>query len=303
MNLLAVCMVIIAGAMWAGSGLAAQHFLAHNMHSAMDLTVFRMITTSLIIFLGILIQGSLKRDIAILRRNPLLLVEIFLYGIAIMIMQYAYFAGIGAGNAAVATVIQYICPGIVICWTALRQKKFPGIGEMLAVGFAIIGVFLLVTGGNLNNLSVPAACIYFSLVSALFYAVCAVYPKHLMVTVNNSFLLMFGMLFGGAAGYIINPIADIGAFLAADVLFDMFMIIICGTVVAFICYNAGLAWLSEGQASVTATVEPAISVIASYFLFDTSFGVMQTVGIILVIAAIIMPVAIKENKGNSRYSP
>jgi len=49
MKSFAVFLVVIAGTMWAGSGLAAQHFLAHNDHTAMDLTVFRMISTALII--------------------------------------------------------------------------------------------------------------------------------------------------------------------------------------------------------------------------------------------------------------
>ena len=45
-NLFAIGFVVIAGAMWAGSGLAAEHFLMHNPHTAMDLTVFRMLATA-----------------------------------------------------------------------------------------------------------------------------------------------------------------------------------------------------------------------------------------------------------------
>ena len=87
-----------------------------------------------------------------------------------------------------------------------------------------------------------------------------------------------------------DPVTDLGTFFHNDVLFDMFMIIICGTVIAFICYNAGLAWLTEEQTSVTATVEPAVSVIASYFLFGTTFGLFEGTGIIMVLLAILMPV-------------
>lgn len=72
-------------------------------------------------------------------------------------------------------------------------------------------------------------------------------------------------------------------------LFDSFWIVICGTVVAFTCYNAGLHYLSEAQASVTATVEPAVSVIASLFLFDVRFDSLQALGILLVILAIAAP--------------
>lgn len=290
MKFFAVFLVVIAGTMWAGSGLAAQHFLAHNDHTAMDLTVFRMISTALIIFVIAFMRGTLGWSMRILKEYPTLWIKLVFYGLGLMLMQHTYFAGIGAGNAAVATVIQYICPALVICWVALRRKKIPGMGDMFAVVLAVGGVFLLATGGNPRTLSVPAECIYYSVLSAVFYAFCSIYPKQLMMTLDNSFLLMFGMLFGGIMGYMADPVTDLGTFFHDDVLFDMFMIIICGTVIAFICYNAGLAWLTEEQASVTATVEPAVSVIASYFLFETTFGLFEGTGIIMVLLAILMPV-------------
>lgn len=67
MKSFAVFLVVIAGTMWAGSGLAAQHFLAHNDHTAMDLTVFRMISTALIIFVIAFMRGTLGRSMRILK--------------------------------------------------------------------------------------------------------------------------------------------------------------------------------------------------------------------------------------------
>lgn len=294
MNLFAIGFVVIAGAMWAGSGLAAEHFLTHNPHTAMDLTVFRMLATGGVIAVGLAIQGTLKKDILLLYRNPKLWSGVFFYGVGIMIMQHAYFMGIRAGNAAAATVMQYICPALVICWLSFRNKRLPHKGDLLSVVLAITGVYLLVSGGHISRLSVPAESVFYSLISAAFFAFCAIYPKRLMITLDNSFLLMFAMLFGGASGYILDPVTDISAFFEKDVIFDVFMIVICGTVIAFICYNAGLAWLSESQASVTAAVEPAISVIASYFIFGTTFGTVETGGIFLVIAAIVVPAFCKE---------
>lgn len=115
MKSFAVFLVVIAGTMWAGSGLAAQHFLAHNDHTAMDLTVFRMISTALIIFVIAFMRGTLGRSMRILKEYPTLWIKLIFYGLGLMLMQHTYFAGIGAGNAAVATVIQYICPALVIC--------------------------------------------------------------------------------------------------------------------------------------------------------------------------------------------
>lgn len=43
-------------------------------------------------------------------------------------------------------------------------------GDMFAVVLAVGGVFLLATGGDPRTLSVPAECIYYSVLSAVFYA-------------------------------------------------------------------------------------------------------------------------------------
>ena len=51
MKLFAVIMVLIAGTMWAGTGLAAQDFFRKSSLDAMDLTVFRMFSAGIIMFL------------------------------------------------------------------------------------------------------------------------------------------------------------------------------------------------------------------------------------------------------------
>lgn len=290
MKLFAVIMVLIAGTMWAGTGLAAQDFFRKSSLDAMDLTVFRMFSAGIIMFLVSLMKGQWKAGVRAVQRKPLLFLELVFYGIVgLMLMHYTYFASIAAGNAAAATVIQYTCPAMVILWVSLKNRKLPARGELLAVVLAIAGVFLLVTGGDIHRISVPAACVYLALASALFFAVCAVYPKHLMTVMDNSFILAIGMFTGAISAWLIDPVTDFSGFFQRSVLFDSFWIVICGTVVAFTCYNAGLHYLSEAQASVTATVEPAVSVIASLFLFDVRFDSLQALGILLVILAIAAP--------------
>ena len=76
---------------------------------------------------------------------------------------------------------------------------------------------------------------------------------------------------------------------APEVRLDIFWIVVLGTALSFTCYNAGLRFLPASQASVTATIEPAISVIASYFIFHTHFNFVQGFGILLVLLAIAVP--------------
>ena len=82
-------------------------------------------------------------------------------------------------------------------------------------------------------------------------------------------------------------------FLAADVIFDVSWIIVFGTVAAFLSFNAGLKFLTPEEAAITATTEPAASVIISWIIFGAAFGLIESVGIILVMLAIVAPSIIK----------
>lgn len=290
MNYFAILLVLIAGAAWAGTGLAAQDFFSKSSLTPMDLTVFRMVCTGILMGLLTAAERKLGKNIKAIRREPKLILSIVIYGVGgLLAMHYTYFASIAAGNAAAATVIQYTAPAMVIFWAVISGRRLPSFMEMAAVLLAFGGTVLLVTGGNTDRLSVPFDCVWLGLLSAFFFAVCMVLPKHLIVKMDNHFLIAGGMLLGALAAWFMDPVTDFSGFFAEGVRFDVFWIVILGTMVAFICYNAGLSRLPQIVASVTTTVEPAISVIASYFLFHSHFGFWEILGVLMVLAAIAGP--------------
>lgn len=79
MKLFAVIMVLIAGTMWAGTGLAAQDFFRKSSLDAMDLTVFRMFSAGIIMFLVSLMKGQWKAGVRAVKRKPLLFLELVLW--------------------------------------------------------------------------------------------------------------------------------------------------------------------------------------------------------------------------------
>ena len=89
MKLFAVIMVLIAGTMWAGTGLAAQDFFRKSSLDAMDLTVFRMFSAGIIMFLVSLMKGQWKAGVRAVKRKPLLFLELVFYGfVGLMLMHY-----------------------------------------------------------------------------------------------------------------------------------------------------------------------------------------------------------------------
>ena len=102
MHLIAILLVMTAGIMWAGCGLAAQDFFQKSTLDSMDLTVFRMFCASGIMLLVTIAKGQLKDSWQKLGQQPSLWWGLIFYGVVgLMLMHYTYFASIAAGNAVI----------------------------------------------------------------------------------------------------------------------------------------------------------------------------------------------------------
>lgn len=287
----------LAGIFWASSGVAVQDFFTHSEKTAMELTNIRMCVAGLIlIIISAIRRKNFRLSIKKLNESPKLWLDVAIYGIiGVMFMQFTYFQGISIGGAAATTVICYTCPAMVVIWESIYNKKFPRLGEVLAVILAMIGVFLLVTGGNPTKLLVPLGCVVWSLLSGAAFAFSAIYPKHLFAKkVDALFLTGVGMFIGGLSTFLLIENWNWAGFFNSEVLFDVIWIIIFGTVAAFLSFNAGLKFLTPEEASITVTTEPAASVVISWAVFGTKFGLIESLGIILVLLAIIVPSIVKK---------
>ena len=292
---LALVFVGLAGIFWASSGVAVQDFFAHSEKSAMELTNIRMCLAGAILILVAARRKNFFISLGILKRHPRLWLDVIIYGvIGVMFMQFTYFQAISIGGAAATTVITYACPAMVVAWESFYHKRLPRRGEVIAVILAISGVFLLVTGGNPTKLLVPLGCVVWSLLSGAAFAFSAIFPKHLFAKkIDPYFLTGVGMFIGGLTTFALIDEKNWLPFFESDVLFDVSWIIIFGTVAAFLSFNAGLKFLTPEEASITATTEPAASVIISRIIFGTAFGAIESLGIILVLLAIVMPSVVK----------
>lgn len=93
-NHFAIAMVVLAGIMWAGSGIGAQNFFEKCSMNAMELTAFRMMAAGCILIGVTVWQGKMKESLICLRKNPRLWIDIVIYAIVgLMLMHYNLFRG------------------------------------------------------------------------------------------------------------------------------------------------------------------------------------------------------------------
>ena len=56
-------------------------------------------------------------------------------------VQYTYMASIEKGNAAVATLLQYLAPVMIIIYLFVRKQSAPTRKDMYTVSLALMGSF------------------------------------------------------------------------------------------------------------------------------------------------------------------
>ena len=295
---LAVILVGLAGICWASSGVAAQDFFSHSAKSPMELTNIRMTSAGFLMLAILFLRGKFLKSFARMKMKKYLLIHLALYGfIGIVMVQFTYFQAISNGGAAATTVILSATPAMVVIAESFLEKKFPKRAEIFAVILAMLGVFLLVTGGNPTKLLVPLNCILWSLSSGAVFAFSMIFGKHLFAEkIDPMFMTSTGMFFGGLLTFAMIEDKNWSPFLEKEVIFDVAWIIIFGTAIAFLIFNAGLKFISAEEAAITSTTEPASSVVISYFVFGTAFGFIESIGVIFVLLAIILPVILKKFK-------
>jgi len=204
-------------------------------------------------------------------------------------VQYTYFAAIKEGNAAIATLLQYLAPAMIVLYLALRWRKNPSARDMMAVFLALLGTFLLVTDGSLDELNVPGTAVVWGIASAVALAFYTLYPVGLLQRWGATVTIGWGMLLGGMGLSLFNPPWQMeGQIWSFSTPFFVAFIILFGTLAAFYLYLDSLRYISPSEASVIACVEPLTAAAASVVWLNVPLGVYGAIGGLCILAAVVI---------------
>ncbi len=279
-------MVLTSGILWGLSGTASQVLFQQQHFVSAWLVVIRMIFAGLVLVLwGILKKeplGALMRD----RKMRLRLVVFAIFALAGV--QYTYFKAIADGNAASATLLQYLGPPMIVGFLAIRSRRWPSKAAFAALLLATMGTALLVTGGHFSQLQVPLPAVFWGLLSAGCLAFNTLYPIPLIERYGSLAVVGPSMLIGGVASIGIGPVwrLPLGSWTWSSWLLVGFVVVL-GTLAAFTLYLASLRHITPSEAGLLATIEPVAAVLASMAFLSVHLDGMALLGGAAIVAAII----------------
>lgn len=289
-----IILVIIGAMLWGISGTVAQFLFQNEKFSPEWLVVIRLLVSGLILLLYAFKQGS--RDIWGIWRSKDYSLRLILFSLIGMVgVQYTYFAAIKYGNAATATILQYLSPVIITCYLAIRTKKFPNFPESLAILLAMLGTFFILTKGNFHSLAISKLAFFWGIGSAFAAAFYTLQPRSLLTKWGSTLVVGWGMLIGGIAfSFIHQPWNFTGHWSITSMLAVIFVVLF-GTLVAFHCYLESLNYIRPTESSVLTSVEPLSAAFLSVLWLKVPFGPPEWLGTVCILVTVIILSRVKSD--------
>jgi DME family drug/metabolite transporter len=275
--------IALAAALWALGAVVASSLFDDGVRP-LELAEARSVVAAL----GLaLIPGSwrspVNRPTKRVRRSLVIL------GVCIGLVNAVYYVAIDRLPVAVALVLQYTAPAMVVVYTAARLRRRPGNEVVVAVLLALAGV-ALVSGAIGTDLgSVDALGVTMGIASAVLFAS--------YTLVGESVTTVYGPL-----GAMFRAFSIAGSLWICWQIFNGFphelldlanlprvlLIGLGATLAPFLLYLWGVERVKAERAAIAATLEPVLGAVVAWVLLDQSLGTLQIAGGVLVIAAVIL---------------
>ena len=275
---------VIAGIAWGLSGTSGQYLMAHGI-SALVLTNIRLIIAGLLLVLLSYIKSK-EQFLAFLKDKSSLFSLLLFSLFGLFLNQLAYLTAIHETNAGTATVLQYVCPVGILAYTCIKDKVAPTIAEILSMILAIGGTFLVATHGQMDQLSMTPAGLFWGLFSALTYALYIILPIKLIQKWGSILVIGVGMTISGFVAVPFTGINDASLPMSFDVFLAFAGIILIGTVFAYTVFLKGASMVGPVKSSLLASIEPISAVFFAFMIMGDIFYPVDFLGMAMILLAV-----------------
>lgn len=210
------------------------------------------------------------------------------FGLSIALVTACYYVAIDRLAVAVAIVIQYTAPVLVVTYMALIARKSPSprvVASLIGafVGVALVSGFVTSGLGEVDGVGLLAAA-----GSSVFFASYTI--------LSQQAERAYGPLGAMLRAFLVSAAFWIGVqvfngwpekLFAPEHLPQVLFVGIAGTLIPFGLFVWGIGRVRAERASIAATLEPVLAAIAAWVWLDQPLGAVQVVGGILVVGAVL----------------
>ena len=244
-------------------------------------------TFSFFVFLLIQVRPRGWRKFRVPFADVVRMVVLGVLGVAVS--NYFYYLAIQKTNVATAIILQYTAPVWVLLYMVFRGLQRPTLQRLAGVALALAGIAMVIgifegSGLRLNVAGVSAAMI--AAFSFSFYNV----GGHYILARYDRWTVLLYTTFAAALFWIIvnSPGKIMAAHYTGTQWLFLFVFSMLSVLVPFSFYFAGLQYLEPTRAIIVSCLEPVFSIVIAAIALGEVLRPLQTVGILMVLAAILV---------------
>ena len=217
----------------------------------------------------------------------------FLLGtLGVAVSNYFYYVAIQRTNVATAIIVQYTAPIWVLLYVVARGQQKLSLQKVAAVALAVMGIVLVIgvlggktgTGLRLDSYGFIAA-----LLASFSFAFYNIAGHNVLERHDRWLVLLWTLISASICWLFLNPPWKmVEAHYATAEWGFLFVFSVVSVLGPFSFYFHGLQYLEPTRAIIASCLEPVFSILLAAALLGEVLRPLQTVGIALVLAAIVI---------------
>lgn len=209
-------------------------------------------------------------------------------GIALAAVNISYFAAIERLPVAIAVIIQYTAPALVVLYELTVERRRPTVRTVVALVGVIAGVSLISDPLSASGAALDPTGLVYAAISAFGFAgynllAARVEPMHGGVGAHARGFVVAGLIWA----LVQAPQGTPATVLHLEMLPEIAMVTVLGTVAAFGVYAQGIRRIGAAHATITSTLEPVAVALFAWVMLDQSLDAFQITGAAIVLASIV----------------
>jgi drug/metabolite transporter, DME family len=214
--------------------------------------------------------------------------QVLALGLSLALVTLCYYVAIARLSVAIATVVQYTGPALVVGWVALKTRRRPSTPILLALVAALSGVGL-VAGVFSSSLTLDPLGLMAAGFSALFFTSYTLLSEALVGRYGSTGVMARGFLISSLVWVALQipngfPVAIFQPQTGLGILF----VGIAGTLMPFCLYCWGIEQVASDRAAIAATLEPVVATVIAWYWLGQTLSAMQLIGSVLVLIAVLL---------------
>jgi drug/metabolite transporter (DMT)-like permease len=211
--------------------------------------------------------------------------------------NYTYYFTIKESSVATAITIQYTAPLFVMAYEVLRGEERFAMIKLVAALLALAGCVCVVTGLTFSTMQISSLGLLTGVGSIAAFSFLTILTRHLLARYSAWTVTFYSIAFASVFWLVVNAPRDVLPQTTSMTLWtSLFVLAMVSILIPNLLFTAGLRHIVPSRAVITSTLEPVVAIVTAALFIGEKVGVVQVLGALLVITAIILLQLKREDK-------